>query len=167
MLSLFCLFTVIGGVNVYLRLSVSEECDNKDSVWETLKKEVPYDVILRVFNLGKNCGRKNYGCRSANAGGYGMGFPPFRGTSLRKFLNICMLQGVIWCFWGPKVTFAVTVYFIRNKSIYFLWCLNPNFVKSGSYFCLFMCDKDCLKRRVQLFLRITGKRFQTRCEESD
>ena len=102
MLSLFCLFTVIGGENVYLRLSVSEECGNKDSVWGTLKKEVLYDVILRVFNLVKNCGRKNYGCWSANAGGCGLRFPPparvVRGASLWKLFNICMLQGVIWCF---------------------------------------------------------------------
>lgn len=66
-----------------------------------------------------------------------------------------------------KSYFAVTVYFIRNKSIYFLWCLNPNFVKSGSYFCLFIFDEGCLKRLVQLFSRIIGKRFQTRYEESD
>ncbi|XP_068733682.1 limbic system-associated membrane protein-like isoform X2 [Montipora capricornis] len=30
----------IGGVNIYLRLSISEECKNKDSVWETLKNEL-------------------------------------------------------------------------------------------------------------------------------
>ena len=40
MFSLFCLFTVIGGKDVYLRLSMSEQCDKKDSVWETLQKEV-------------------------------------------------------------------------------------------------------------------------------
>ncbi|KAK2557504.1 hypothetical protein P5673_020251, partial [Acropora cervicornis] len=34
----------IGGKNIYLRLSVSGECDKKDSVWETLEKELP-----RVF----------------------------------------------------------------------------------------------------------------------
>ena len=39
-MSLFCLFTVIGGKNVYLSLSVSGECDNKDSVWKILQKEV-------------------------------------------------------------------------------------------------------------------------------
>ena len=33
-------FTVIGGKNIYLRLSVSGECDKKVSVWETLVKEV-------------------------------------------------------------------------------------------------------------------------------
>ncbi|XP_044180357.1 fibroblast growth factor receptor 2-like [Acropora millepora] len=31
---------LIGGKNVYLRLSVSGECDKKDSVWETLQKEL-------------------------------------------------------------------------------------------------------------------------------
>ncbi|XP_068686493.1 tyrosine kinase receptor Cad96Ca-like isoform X2 [Montipora foliosa] len=30
----------IGGFNIYLRLSISEECKNKDSVWETLKNEL-------------------------------------------------------------------------------------------------------------------------------
>ncbi|XP_067056838.1 fibroblast growth factor receptor 2-like isoform X2 [Acropora muricata] len=35
---------LIGGKNIYLRLSVSGECDNKASVWETLVKELP-----RVF----------------------------------------------------------------------------------------------------------------------
>lgn len=38
----FFFFTVIGGKNVYLRLSVNGECDNKASIWETLKKEVPW-----------------------------------------------------------------------------------------------------------------------------
>ena len=55
MLSVFCLFTVIGGKNVYLRLSVSGECDNKDSVREILQKEVLYSVVLRVFNVEKSC----------------------------------------------------------------------------------------------------------------
>ncbi|XP_015769888.1 PREDICTED: fibroblast growth factor receptor 2-like isoform X8 [Acropora digitifera] len=31
---------VIGGKNIYLRLSVSEECDNKDFVWGMLQKEL-------------------------------------------------------------------------------------------------------------------------------
>ncbi|XP_067030317.1 fibroblast growth factor receptor 1-A-like isoform X2 [Acropora muricata] len=31
---------LIGGKNVYLRFSVSEECDNKDSVWKILQKEL-------------------------------------------------------------------------------------------------------------------------------
>ncbi|XP_044180712.1 lachesin-like isoform X4 [Acropora millepora] len=31
---------LIGGKNVYLRLSVSGNCDNKDSVWEILKEEL-------------------------------------------------------------------------------------------------------------------------------
>jgi len=31
---------LIGGKNVYLRLSVSGNCDNKDSVWEILQKEL-------------------------------------------------------------------------------------------------------------------------------
>ena len=53
MLSLFCLVSVIGGKNVYLRLSVSEECDNEDSIWKILQKEVLYSVVLRGFNLGK------------------------------------------------------------------------------------------------------------------
>ncbi|XP_015777403.1 PREDICTED: fibroblast growth factor receptor 4-like isoform X16 [Acropora digitifera] len=35
---------LIGGKNIYLRLSVSGKCDNKASVWETLVKELP-----RVF----------------------------------------------------------------------------------------------------------------------
>ena len=56
---MFCLVSVIGGENVYLRLSVSGECDNKDSVWKILQKEVLYSVVLRVFNLGKNFVRKN------------------------------------------------------------------------------------------------------------
>ena len=47
---LFCLFTVIGGKNVYLRLSVSGECGNKTSVWETLQKEVLYSVVLQ-YNM--------------------------------------------------------------------------------------------------------------------
>ena len=68
MLSLFCLFAVIGGKNIYLRLRVSGKCDNKDSVWEMLQKEVLYSVALTVFNLGKNCGRKKYCCWSAKAG---------------------------------------------------------------------------------------------------
>ena len=46
MWSLFCLFTVIGGKNVYLRLSVSGNCDNKDSVWEILQEEVLYSVVV-------------------------------------------------------------------------------------------------------------------------
>ena len=49
MLSLFCLFTVIGGKNVYLRLSVSGNCDNKDSVWEILQKEVLYSVVKQFL----------------------------------------------------------------------------------------------------------------------
>ena len=85
MLSLFCLFTVIGGKNIYLRLSVSEECDNKDFVWEMLQKEVLYSVALRVFNLGKNGGRKNMFARvlmrDGNTwGGCGRGFPPLAGV---------------------------------------------------------------------------------------
>ena len=35
-----CFFTVIGGKNIYLRLSVRGECDKNVSVWETLVKEV-------------------------------------------------------------------------------------------------------------------------------
>ena len=38
---LFCFFTVIGGKNVYLRLSVKGACDNKDPVWKKLEEEVP------------------------------------------------------------------------------------------------------------------------------
>jgi len=58
MLPLLCLDSVIGGKNFYLRLRVSEEYDNKDSIWKILQKEVLYVVVLRVFNLGKNCGRE-------------------------------------------------------------------------------------------------------------
>ena len=45
MSSLFRLFTVIGGKNVYLRLSLAGECDRKDFVWMTLQKEVLYSVV--------------------------------------------------------------------------------------------------------------------------
>ena len=51
MLSLLCLFTVIGGENVYLSLSVSGECDDKDSVWKTLLKEVLYRLCITMFNM--------------------------------------------------------------------------------------------------------------------
>ena len=47
MLSHLGLFTVIGGKNVYLRLSLTGECDGKDSVWEALRKEVPYSAVLQ------------------------------------------------------------------------------------------------------------------------
>ena len=50
MLALFCLFTVIGGKNIYLRLNMTGECDKKDSVWETLQKEVLYSAVLQ-YNL--------------------------------------------------------------------------------------------------------------------
>ena len=57
MLSLFCHFTVIGGKNVFLRLSLSGECENKDSVWKILQKEVLYlkffFVCLFFFFPGK------------------------------------------------------------------------------------------------------------------
>ena len=33
-------FTVIGGYNVYLRLSINGKCDNKGSVWKKLREEV-------------------------------------------------------------------------------------------------------------------------------
>ena len=33
-------FTVIGGKSIYVRLSVSGECYNKDSVWKKLQEEV-------------------------------------------------------------------------------------------------------------------------------
>ena len=36
----FCSVSVIGGKNVYVRLSVSGECKDHDSVWETLENEV-------------------------------------------------------------------------------------------------------------------------------
>ena len=48
MLYLFCLFAVIGGKNVYLRLNMTGECDNKDSVWEMLQKEVLYSVDYSI-----------------------------------------------------------------------------------------------------------------------
>ena len=35
-------FTVIGGKNIYLRLSVNGESENKDSLWEAIEKEVPW-----------------------------------------------------------------------------------------------------------------------------
>lgn len=50
---LCCLFTVIGGNNVYLRLSVSGKCDDKDFIWRKLQKEVLYSVVLRIFKLRK------------------------------------------------------------------------------------------------------------------
>ena len=40
MLCFFCSIPVIGGNNVYVRVSVSGECKNKDSVLETLKNKV-------------------------------------------------------------------------------------------------------------------------------
>lgn len=39
-LYLFCSVPVIGGNDVYVRLSVSGECKDKDSVWGTLENEV-------------------------------------------------------------------------------------------------------------------------------
>ena len=104
---LYSVFSVVGGKNIYLRLSVSGKCDNKDSVWEMLQKEVLYSVALRVFNLGKNCVRKNkimvagVVMRDGDTwGGCGRGFPPLagvvQGASPGKILNICMLQGVTW-----------------------------------------------------------------------
>ena len=38
--SFLSIFTVIGGKNIYLRLNMSGECNNTDSVWEALQKEV-------------------------------------------------------------------------------------------------------------------------------
>ena len=38
--SLFCFLAVIGGYNIYVRMNISGECSKKDSVWETLEKEV-------------------------------------------------------------------------------------------------------------------------------
>ena len=43
-----------------MRLSVSGKCENKDSVWRILQKEVLYGVVLRVFKLGTNCRRRYY-----------------------------------------------------------------------------------------------------------
>jgi len=37
---------LIGGSHIYLRLSTSGECDKKDSVWETLKNQVPYTASV-------------------------------------------------------------------------------------------------------------------------
>ena len=51
MLSFLCLFTVIGGKNVYLRVSLTGECDSKDSLWEMLQKEVLYSVVPQ-YNMG-------------------------------------------------------------------------------------------------------------------
>ena len=51
MLSLFCFSTVIGGQNVSLRLSLSGECDKKDSFWKILQKEVFYVKLFLVFSL--------------------------------------------------------------------------------------------------------------------
>ena len=48
--SILSIFTVIGGKNVYLRLNMTGECDNKDSVWETLQKEVLCSVVLQ-YNM--------------------------------------------------------------------------------------------------------------------
>ena len=36
----FVFFTVIGGKSIYVRLSVSGECYNNDSVWKKLQEEV-------------------------------------------------------------------------------------------------------------------------------
>ena len=51
MLTLFNLFTVIGGKNIYLRLSVSGDCDDKDSVWERLQEEVLSYYNIQKFNF--------------------------------------------------------------------------------------------------------------------
>ena len=39
--SFFCFLTVIGGYNIYVNMSnISGQCSRKDSLWETLQKEV-------------------------------------------------------------------------------------------------------------------------------
>ncbi|XP_015774925.1 PREDICTED: neural cell adhesion molecule 2-like [Acropora digitifera] len=38
---------LIGGKNVFLRLNMTGECDNKDSVWEMLQKEVLYNITWK------------------------------------------------------------------------------------------------------------------------
>ena len=43
-LSFFCFLTVIGGYNIYVKMSISGECSRKDAVWETLEKEVTVGV---------------------------------------------------------------------------------------------------------------------------
>ena len=50
LLSAICLLTVIGGKNVYLRLNMTGECDNEDSVWENLQNKVSHSVILQ-YNM--------------------------------------------------------------------------------------------------------------------
>ncbi|XP_068685596.1 neural cell adhesion molecule 1-like isoform X2 [Montipora foliosa] len=51
----------IGGFNIYLRLSISEECKNKDSVWETLKNELDEvfaqdSTYIGAELIGASCG---------------------------------------------------------------------------------------------------------------
>ncbi|XP_074634650.1 uncharacterized protein LOC141893174 [Acropora palmata] len=53
----------IGGRNIYLRLSVSGECDNKESVWETLEKELPR-VFANTTHNYSGAELLNVSCRS-------------------------------------------------------------------------------------------------------